>query len=103
VGEVTDRSSGNTSGVREVSMFLSTLEIQNIIEHSFLPSVCPCHMEADQSLTIRVCDCMTGKVDLVATHVPLWTLDSPHAIASLVADMRHEIDVHKGIHPTFNT
>ncbi len=34
-------------------------------------------MEADQSLTIRVCDCMTGKVDLVATHVPVWTLDSP--------------------------
>jgi hypothetical protein len=58
-------------------MFLSTLEIQNIIEHSFLPAVCTCSMEADQSLTIRVCDCMTGKVDLVATHVPVWTLDSP--------------------------
>ncbi|MBK5304650.1 MULTISPECIES: DUF1652 domain-containing protein [Gammaproteobacteria] len=79
-------------------MFLSTLEIQNIIEHSFLPAVCTCSMEADQSLTIRVCDCMTGKVDLVATHVPVWTLDSPHAIASLVADMRQEIEAHKGTH-----
>lgn len=84
-------------------MFLSTLEIQNIIEHSMLPAVCTCSLEADQSLTIRVCDCMTGKVDLVATHVPLWTLDSPHAIATLVADMRHQIDVHKGDHATFNT
>ncbi|MET0776958.1 MAG: DUF1652 domain-containing protein [Pseudomonas mandelii] len=84
-------------------MFLSTLEIQSIIEHSMLPSVCTCSMEADQSLTIRVCDCMTGKVDLVATHVPLWALDSPHAIASLVADMRQEIEAHKGVHPTFNT
>jgi hypothetical protein len=82
-------------------MNLSTLEIQNIIERSFLPSVCTCSMAADQSLTIRVCDCMTGKVDMVATHVPLWTLDSPHAIASLVADMQHEIEVHKGVHPTF--
>jgi hypothetical protein len=82
-------------------MFLSTLEIQNIIERSFLPSVCICNMEADQSLTIRVCDCMTGKVDMVAAHVPLWTLDSPHAIATLVADMRQEIEVHKGVHPTF--
>ncbi|MEO8647480.1 DUF1652 domain-containing protein [Pseudomonas sp.] len=83
-------------------MFLSTLEIQNIIEHSFLPSVCTCTMAADQYLTIRVCDCMTGKVDIVATHVPLWTLDSPHAIASLVADMQHEIDVHKSVPPTFD-
>jgi hypothetical protein len=86
---MTHRSSGTPSGAKEVVMFLSTLEIQNIIEHSFLPAVCTCRMEADQSLTIRVCDCMTGKVDLVATHVPLWTLDSPHAIASLVADKPH--------------
>jgi hypothetical protein len=91
---------GHTSGVREVTMFLSTLEIQNIIEHSMLPGVCTCSVEADQTLTIRVCDCMTGKVDLVATHVPLWELDSPHAIASLVADMRLEIEAHKGIQPT---
>ena len=83
-------------------MFLSTLEIQSIIEHSFLPAVCTCNMEADQSLTIRVCDCMTGKVDLIATHVPVWTLDSPHAIASLVADMRQEIEAHKSIHPTYS-
>jgi hypothetical protein len=41
---------------------------------------------------------MTGKVDLVATHVPVWTLDSPHAIASLVADMRQEIEAHKAQH-----
>lgn len=82
-------------------MFLSTLEIQNIIEHIFLPAVCTCSLEADQSMTIRVCDCMTGKVDLVATHVPVWTLDSPHAIASLLADMRQEIAAHKGQHPKF--
>jgi hypothetical protein len=82
-------------------MFLSPLEIQNIIEQGFLPAVCICSMEADQFLTIRVCDCMTGKVDLVATHVPVWTLDSPHAIASLVAGMRLEIEAHKGVHPTF--
>ncbi|MDQ0121619.1 hypothetical protein J2W17_000556 [Pseudomonas lini] len=83
-------------------MFLSTLEIQSIIEHKMLPAVCTCVMEADQSLTIRVCDCMTGKVDLVAAHIPLWTLDSPHAIASLVADMRQEIEAHKSIQPTYS-
>ena len=83
-------------------MFLSTLEIQSIIEHQMLPAVCTCVVAADQSMTIRVCDCMTGKVDLVATHVPLWTLDSPHAIALLVADMRQEIEAHKSIHPSYN-
>ena len=99
---MTDRSSGKYTWLREVTMFLSDLEIQNIIEHSFLPSVCTCTLAADQSLTIRVCDCMTGKVDIVATHGPLWTLDSPHAIASLVADMQHEIDVHKSDSPTYD-
>ncbi|KAA0954819.1 DUF1652 domain-containing protein [Pseudomonas sp. ANT_H12B] len=84
-------------------MFLSTLEIQNIIEHSFLPSVCTCNMEADQSLTIRICDCLTGKVDLFATHVPVWTLDSPHAIALLIAEMHQEINAHKDVHPTFSS
>lgn len=79
---------------------LSTLEIQNIIERCFLPSVCTCSMSADQSLTIRVCDCMTGKVE-IATHIPLWKLDSPHAIASLVADMRQEINAHKSAQPMF--
>lgn len=84
-------------------MNLSTLEIQNIIEHSFLPSVCTCSVAQDQSLTIRVCDCVTGKVDQVATHVPLWELNSPHAIATLVVQMQQEINAHKGVHPTFNS
>jgi hypothetical protein len=44
---------------------------------------------------------MTGKVDLIATHVPVWTLDSPHAIATLVAEMQQEISAHKAIPPTF--
>ena len=84
-------------------MFLSPLEIQNIIEQSFLPAVCTCSMEADQFLTIRVCDCMTGKVDLVASHVPVWELDSAYAIATLVAQMQQEINAHKGVLPTFSS
>ncbi|WP_458725515.1 DUF1652 domain-containing protein [Pseudomonas mandelii] len=81
-------------------MFLSTLEIQNIIEHSMLPAVCTCVMEADQSLTIRVCDCITGKVELIATNVPIWNLNSPHDIAVLVADIQQKIEAHKNISST---
>ena len=82
-------------------MNLSTLEIQSIIEKSFLPSVCTCSMAPDQSLTIRVCNCMTGKVDLVVSHVPVWELDTAHAIATLVVQMQQEINANKGVHPTF--
>ena len=82
-------------------MNLSTLEIQSIIEQSFLPSICTCSMAPDQSMTIRVCDCMTGKVDLVATNVPVWELDTAHAITMLVAQMQQEINAHKGVPPTF--
>ncbi|EJM23981.1 Protein of unknown function (DUF1652) [Pseudomonas sp. GM21] len=84
-------------------MNLSTLEIQSIIEQSFLPSICTCSMAPDQSLTIRVCDCMTGKVDLVASHVRVWELDSAYAIATLVAQMQQEINAHKGVLPTFSS
>jgi hypothetical protein len=84
-------------------MNLSTLEIQSIIEQSFLPSVCTCSMAPDQSLTIRVCDCMTGKVDLVVSNVPVWELDTAHAIATLVVQMQQEINAHKGVHPTFSS
>jgi len=98
---MTDHFPGYTSGVREVAMNLSPLEIQSIIERSFLPSVCTCSVAPDQSLTIRVCDCMTGHVDLVATHVPLWKLDSVHGIATLVAEMRQQIQSQKSVQPTF--
>jgi hypothetical protein len=97
---MTDLFPDNTTGVREVAMNLSPLEIQSIIERSFLPSVCTCSLAPDQSLTIRVCDCMTGQVDLIATHVPLWKLDTVHGIATLVAEMRQQIESHKGVPPT---
>ncbi|KJZ34013.1 DUF1652 domain-containing protein [Pseudomonas sp. B21-040] len=79
-------------------MNLSTLEIQSIIEQSFLPSVCTCSMAPDQSMTIRVCDCTTGKVDLVS-HVAVWELDTAHAITALVTQMQQEISAHKGLLP----
>ena len=86
---------------RSTPLWKSTiLEIQNIIEHSMLPAVCTCVMEADQSLTIRVCDCMTGKVELIATNVPIWNLNSPHDIAVLVADIQQKIEAHKSISST---
>jgi len=52
-------------------------------------------------LTIRVCNCMTGKVDLVVSHVPVWELDTAHAIATLVGQMQQQINAHKDVHPTF--
>src|SRR5689334_20391999 len=98
---MTEHFLGSTPGGRQPPMILSAVEIEDIIGHSFLPSICTCSVAPDQSRTIRVCDCMTGKVDLVATRVPLWELDTPHAIATLVVQMQQEINAHKGVQPTF--
>jgi hypothetical protein len=43
---------------------------------------------------------MTGKVDLIATNVPVWNVNSPHDIAVLVADIQQKIEAHKSTSST---
>ena len=53
-----------------VVMFLSALELRNIIESSFLPKRCQCTLSPDLSMTVKVyADGQTDHLDLLVTGI----------------------------------
>lgn len=70
---------------------LSTLELRSIIEHGFLPLHCQCSVAHDASLTVRVVDETTGRIDLLVTGIESERLNSARAIADLIAELRDEL------------
>ncbi len=70
---------------------LSTLELRNIIESSFLPMRCQCTLAQDQSLTVRVFDRTSDRVDLTVTGISAQQLNSSRAISNLIAGLRADL------------
>lgn len=70
---------------------LSTLELRDIIEKSFLPVRCRCTQAADQSLTVQLFNRGSPHHDLQVTGIRAEQLDSSRAIASLVSQLRCEL------------
>lgn len=70
---------------------LSTLELRNIIESSFLPMRCQCTLAQDQSLTVKVFDRTSDRVDLTVTGISAQQLTSSRAISNLIAGLRADL------------
>lgn len=70
---------------------LSALELRHIIESSFLPLSCTCTISPDGSLTIKVYEASTGRLDLLVTGVSVSEFTSSRALANLIAELRSEI------------
>lgn len=70
---------------------LSTLELRNIIESSFLPVRCRCTQATDQSLTVQLYDRRFQRVDLQVTGISTAQLDSSRAISNLVMSLRRDL------------
>jgi hypothetical protein len=70
---------------------LSTLELRNIIESSFLPMRCQCTLAQDRSLTVRVFDRTSVRVDLLVTGICAERLNSSRAISNLITGLRHDL------------
>ncbi|MCU1747886.1 DUF1652 domain-containing protein [Pseudomonas sp. 6D_7.1_Bac1] len=78
-------------------MFLSALELRNIIESSFLPKRCQCTLAPDQSMTVKVYgDHQTDQLDLVVTGIDAAALNSCREIHELIAELRHDLE-HKPV------
>ncbi|AMB84849.1 hypothetical protein AWM79_05810 [Pseudomonas agarici] len=71
---------------------LSTLELRNIIESSFLPMRCQCTLSADESLTVKVFNRKSARVDLMVTGICASKLDSNRAICELIAELRYDLE-----------
>ena len=70
---------------------ISILELRNIIELGFLPLRCQCTVSHDSSLTVKVFDLETGRVDLLVTGISTLSLTSARAISNLVGELRAEL------------
>jgi hypothetical protein len=76
-----------------VAMFLSALELRNIIESSFLPRRCQCTLTPDLSMTIKVySDGATDQLDLCKTGIDAKQLNGSREINDLIAGLRSDID-----------
>jgi hypothetical protein len=84
-------------------MFLSALELRNIIESSFLPKRCQCTLSPDLSMTIKVySDRETDHLDLVVTGIKAKHLNGCREINDLIAGLRSEMqhqEANQALHP----
>lgn len=70
---------------------LSTLELRNIIESSFLPQRCQCIQGPGQSLTVKVFAPHSDRPEVVATGIDARQLTSSRAISNLIASVRKDM------------
>lgn len=73
-------------------MFLSALELRNIIESSFLPKRCECALSPDLSMTVKVyADGQTDHLDLLVTGIDARKLNGCREINDLIAGLRSDM------------
>ncbi|MGF6400940.1 hypothetical protein ABH905_004606 [Pseudomonas frederiksbergensis] len=85
-------------------MFLSALELRNIVESSFLPKRCQCTLSPDLSMTVKVySDVETDHLDLIVTGIDAHHLNGCREINNLIAELRRDLErnTHSELlHPT---
>jgi hypothetical protein len=77
---------------------LSTLELRNIIETSFLPQRCQCTQGPDQRLTVKVFQPNSDRADVLVTGIDTRQLNSSRAISNLIAGLRKDLSTRRGAH-----
>jgi hypothetical protein len=78
-----------------VAMFLSALELRNIIESSFLPKRCQCTLTPELSMTVKVySDGETDQLDLLKTGINAEQLNGCREISDLIAELRSDLELH---------
>jgi hypothetical protein len=81
-------------------MFLSALELRNIIESSFLPKRCQCTLSPDLSMTVKVyADTHTDQLDLLVTGINAKKLNGSREINDLIAELRSDIQTRAAVQP----
>ncbi|POA17863.1 hypothetical protein C1886_19715 [Pseudomonas sp. FW300-N1A1] len=71
---------------------LSTLELRHLVEQSFLPTRCECTVDPTAALTIRFYQGASNQEMLVVTGISIAPLNNGYAIASLIADLRKDLE-----------
>lgn len=66
-------------------------QVRQSIERSFEPMACECVICADASLTVRIYDRDTGRVDLMVTGIAVDTLKTQQDVAELITELQDEL------------
>lgn len=70
---------------------ISIVELSRIMASGFDPLSCECSVSSDGSLTIRVFEPESGRVELLLNGVAPEGLDSIRAISNLIGELRTEM------------
>jgi len=80
-------------------MFLSALELRNIVESSFLPKRCQCTLSPDLSMTVKVFgDHQTDQVELLVSGIDARKLNGCREINNLIAGLRSDLSEQSAQH-----
>lgn len=71
-------------------IYLAQLRTQ--LEWAFSPLACECAVTGDHSLTIKLYHPVSGQVDLVVSGLNMTTLQTPESIATLIEELRYELE-----------
>ena len=66
-------------------------QLRNRIEEGLSPLTCEFTLCRDASLTLKVYDAETGRVDLVVTGISTNRLQTPQEVAKMVDELRYEL------------
>ncbi|KRP59137.1 MULTISPECIES: DUF1652 domain-containing protein [Pseudomonas] len=70
---------------------LTVSQLRNCIEEGLLPLTCEFTLCRDASLTLKVYDAETGRVDLVVTGITTNRLHTPEEVTRMVEELRYEL------------
>lgn len=66
-------------------------QLRNCIEEGLSPLTCEFTLCRDASLTLKVFDADTGRVDLVVTGISTNRLQTAQEVANMVEELRYEL------------
>lgn len=66
-------------------------QVRQVIEGAFEPMACECVICADASLTVRIYDRDSGRVDLMVTGIAVDKVRTQQDVAELIAELRDEL------------
>lgn len=66
-------------------------QLRNCIEEGLMPLTCEFTLCRDASLTLKVFDAQTGRVDLVVTGISTNRLQTPQEVEKMVEELRYEL------------
>lgn len=71
---------------------MSLAQLRTQLERTFSPLACECAVTGEHSLTIKLYHPVTGQVDLVVSGLNMTRLQTPELIATLLEELRYELE-----------